>query len=101
MIPVGRLEVQFTPSFQRDLKRLRKRHVDDAPLAEVIDLIIENTPEALDELRRRHRMHSLSGVWCGSAECHVCNAGDWLLIWRTFDNVALMQRTGSHNELFR
>ena len=46
-------------------------------------------------------MHTLRGEWAGSSECHVCNAGDWLLIWRTFGNVALMQRTGTHDELFR
>ena len=98
---MARLEAQFSQAFRRDLKRLDRRHVDDAPLAEVIDLIIENTPEALETLRRRHRMHTLRGEWAGSSECHVCNAGDWLLIWRTFGNVALMQRTGTHDELFR
>lgn len=98
---MARLEAQFSPSFARDIKRLDKKHVDDAPLAEVIDLILENTPEALETLRRRHRMHLLSGGWAGSSECHVCNAGDWLLIWRVFDGIALMQRTGTHDELFR
>lgn len=98
---MGRLKAQFSPTFQRDLKILDKKHVDDAPLAEVIDLIIENSPESLAELHRRHRMHSLTGEWAGSSECHVCNAGDWLLIWRTFDDIALMQRTGKHDDLFR
>ena len=98
---MGRLEAQFSPTFKRDLQRLDKRHVDDTPLAEVIDLIIENSPESLCELRRRHNMHSLTGGWSGSNECHACNAGDWLLIWRTFDGIALMQRTGTHDELFR
>lgn len=98
---MARLEVQFTPTFQRDLKKLKKKHVDDSPLAEVIDLIIANTPEALETLHQRHRMHTLAGNWQGSSECHVCNAGDWLLIWRTFDSIALLQRTGSHDELFR
>lgn len=98
---MARLRAQFSPSFRRDLKRLDKKHIDDAPLAEVIDLIIENTPSSLDELRRRHRMHTLSGTWAGSSECHVCNAGDWLLIWRVSGDIALMQRTGTHDELFK
>ncbi len=98
---MGRLRAQFSPTFKRDLKRLDKKHVDDAPLAEVIDLIIENSPEALAELRRRHRMHTLTGGWLGSSECHVCNAGDWLLVWRVSDDIALMQRTGTHDEIFR
>lgn len=98
---MGRLRAQFSPTFKRDLKRLDKKHVDDAPLAEVIDLIIENSPEALAELRRRHRMHTLTGGWLGGSECHVCNAGDWLLVWRVSDDIALMQRTGTHDEIFR
>ena len=98
---MGRLQARFSPTFQRDLKRLEKRHVDDAPLAEAIDLIIENTPEALEELRRRHRMHTLSGNWRGSNECHVCNAGDWLLVWCVSGDIAVMQRTGTHDEIFR
>lgn len=98
---MGRLRAQFTPSFKRDLKKLDRKHIDDAPLAEVIDLIIDNTPESLETLRRRHDMHLLKGEWAGSSECHVCNAGDWLLIWKTFDDIALLQRTGSHDDLFR
>ncbi len=98
---MGRLKAQFAPAFKRDLKRLDKKHLDDKPLEEVIDLIIENSPESLETLRRRHNMHMLTGGWSGSSECHVCNAGDWQLIWRTFNDIALMQRTGSHDDLFR
>jgi hypothetical protein len=25
-------------------------------------------------------MHKLSGKWEGSSECHVANAGDWLVV---------------------
>ena len=98
---MGRLEAQYSPAFVRDAKRLRKKHVDDTALAGVIDLIVRNTPEALERLRRRHRMHTLAGNWAGSNECHVCNVGDWLLIWRVSGNIAFIQRTGTHDELFR
>ncbi|WP_420536035.1 type II toxin-antitoxin system YafQ family toxin [Enorma phocaeensis] len=63
--------------------------------------MIENSPEAIDELRRRHNMHTLSGRWAGRNECHVANAGDWLLIWSSNAEVAFFERTGSHDELFR
>lgn len=98
---MGRLKTQFTNTFIRDARRLRKKHIDDTPLAEVIDLIVENTPKTLEELRRRRHMHTLSGSWAGSNECHVCNAGNWLLIWRVSGNIAFIQRTGTHDELFR
>ena len=98
---MSRLEAQYASAFTRDVKRLRRRHIDDAPLAEAIELIMENTSGALSELKRKHNMRSLSGKQTGSSECHVCNAGDRLLIWTTFDGIALIQRTGPHDELFR
>lgn len=96
-----RLKAAFSPSFSRDLKRVRKRGLDEGELSNVIGLIIENTPESREELRRRHRMHTLKGSWKGSSECHVANAGDWLLVWRESDGVAFLQRTGTHEEIFR
>lgn len=96
-----RIRAAFTPSFSRDLKGLRKRGLDESELMEVIDLIIENTPDSLEELWRRHRMHSLKGVWKGISKCHVANAGDWLIVWRESDGVAFLQRTGTHDEIFR
>lgn len=98
---MGRLEPDYTPAFSRDVKRLAKRHVDLAPLEDVIELVCNNDAASLDELRRRHNMHMLKGGWLGSHECHVANAGDWLLIWRSDDSVAAFQRTGTHVELFR
>lgn len=96
-----RLKATFMPSFSRDLKRIKKRKLDERDLLEVINLVIENTPEALEVLRRRHRMHSLKGSWRGSSECHVANAGDWLIVWRVSDGVAFFQRTGTHDEIFK
>ena len=45
-------------------------------------------------------MHTLKGAWRGSNECHVANAGDWLLVWRVHGGVAFLQRTGTHDEIF-
>ncbi len=98
---MGRLEPDYTPSFSRDVKRLNRRHIDLTPLEKVIELVCQNDAEALDELKRRHNMHTLKGNWLGSHECHIANAGDWLLIWRANDKVAAFQRSGSHDELFR
>ena len=97
-----RLEVKFAPSFSRDLKRLSKRHDRDmSDLAEVIDLVAENSKRSIDILKQRHNMHRLSGGWKGRCECHVANAGDWLVIWSADSKLAIFERTGSHAELFR
>lgn len=95
------LRVAYTAKFQQDAKRLKKKRCDLRPLEALIDLVAQNTPEALEELRRRHNMHDLKGEWSGGRECHVANAGDWLVIWRDKDTFVTFQRTGSHDDLFR
>lgn len=95
------LRVAYTAKLQRDVKRLKKKRYDLGPLEALIDLVAQNTLEALEELRRRHNMHKLKGEWSGSRECHVANAGDWLVIWRDEDTFVIFQRTGSHDDLFR
>ena len=95
------LKPDYTPAFKRDTKRIIKSHRSIKPLEEVVSLSLANTPESISELKRRHNMHTLSGKWSGSNECHVCNAGDWLLVWSVKGDLAVMQRTGTHDELFR
>lgn len=94
------LRPNYTSRFKKDVKRLKKKHIDMIPLRNVMQLIIDDTPTAKSELKRRHNMHVLKGDWGGSFECHVANAGDWLLIWTTSKDQAYFQRTGSHDELF-
>lgn len=97
-----RLTADFSSAFRRDLKKkARKRGWDLSELEGVIDLVLENSPGSLELLRRRHNMHRLTGNWVGRSECHVANAGDWLVIWSSSDKVAFFERTGSHDELFR
>ena len=98
---MSKLQIEPLPTYIRDVKKLLKRHVDMAKLNTVINLIADNSPEAIEELKRHHNMHSLQGLWKGHKECHVCNAGDWLLIWIVEDNVAYLERTGTHDELFK
>ncbi len=70
------LKAKFTKQFQRDVKRLERRHVNLAELSNVINLVLEDTAESKETLRRRHRAHRLQGSeWGGAIECHVGNAG--------------------------
>ncbi|MCB5631442.1 type II toxin-antitoxin system YafQ family toxin, partial [Bifidobacterium animalis] len=43
--------------------------------------------------------HTLTGDLNGVLECHIGNAGDWLLLWIRDDGTAMFMRTGSHDEL--
>ncbi len=94
------LRPEYTSKFERDVKRLKNKHVDVEPLKDVIRLVLTNDSASLEELRRRHRMHELKGSWRGTKECHVANAGDWLCVWQTTDDLAVFLRTGTHDEIF-
>lgn len=99
---MARLSADFSAAFSRDLKKkARRRNWNLAELGKLIDLVLENTPESREILRRRHNMHRLSGSWEGRNECHVANSGDWLVIWSSSDKVAFFERTGSHDEIFK
>lgn len=99
---MGRLSAEFSTAFSRDLKKkAKRRNWNLEELRRLIDLVLENTSESQEILKRRHNMHRLSGSWAGRSECHVANSGDWLVIWSSNDKVAFFERTGSHDELFR
>lgn len=93
------LKPEYTHAFERDIKRLRKKHIDFKPLKEVIRLVLEDTGESKETLRRRHRAHRLTGELDGVIECHVGNAGDWLALWVRDDGTAVFLRTGTHDEV--
>lgn len=94
------LKAQYTSKYEHDVKALVKKHCDIAPFGDVVDLVLEDTAES-KHILQQHNMHALKGAWAGSNECHFANAGDWLVIWKTGDGLAVFQRTGSHDELFR
>ena len=69
-----RLTADFSAAFSRDLKKkAKRRNWDLNELQKLIDLVLENTPESLEILKRRHNMNRLSGSWAGRNECHVAN----------------------------
>ena len=72
--------VQRTAKFERDVRALARKHYNLMLLRGVIDLVAEDTERSRSILKQPHNMHSLKGVWSGSNECHVANAGDWLVI---------------------
>ena len=83
-----------TTQFSRDVKRMRKRGKDLSKLQEVVRQLAAGTP-----LPAKHRDHPLIGLWEPSRDCHV--EPDWVLVY-TADKASLrLERTGTHNDLFR
>lgn len=89
-------DISRTPTFERDWKRLRRKHYDSAKLRKAIQTLMA---EDADTLIHTYRDHSLKGEWAGFRELHI--EGDWLLIYR-IDHGELclvLTRTGSHDAL--
>jgi mRNA interferase YafQ len=80
-------------TFERDIKRLRKRGRDLELLWPLVEAIRHNLP-----LEPRNRDHALTVEWQGFRDCHV--AFDWVLIYRTDDEAVYLTRTGTHSDLF-
>lgn len=88
-------ELEYTNSFEKDLKRCKKRGYNLQLLQEAIDILQEK-----GELPAQYRPHKLSGKLVGLWECHI--KGDWLLIWQQNDTelILIMTDTGIHADLF-
>jgi mRNA interferase YafQ len=90
-------QIEFTHSYLKDLRLIRRRQMPENELNEVIFKLAND--EILDE---RHHDHPLKGKYSGYRECHI--RPDWLLIYRKDDTKQLsllyLMRTGTHSDLF-
>ncbi len=87
--------ISYTRSFEKDVKRIKKRKYNTKILFEVI-----KTLEETGTVPAKLKPHKLSGNFKDCWECHL--KSDWLLIWRKSDNKNEIQliRTGTHSDLF-
>ncbi|MBR4910492.1 MAG: type II toxin-antitoxin system YafQ family toxin [Clostridia bacterium] len=89
-------EIRFTNQFKKDIKLAQKQGKNINKLFDVIEILANG--ETLDE---KYRDHDLSGSFKGCRECHI--ESDWLLIYEIDHNVLVLvlNRVGSHSELFK
>ena len=87
-------QIEQTKQFKRDYKKIAilGRYKKEDFLT-VVDLLANDK-----QLPEKYRDHSLINDWKDYRECHI--KPDWLLIYKKFDNIILLARTGSHSELF-
>ena len=85
--------VHESPRFLRDIKRIKKRSLDLSKLRHVVTLLSERQP-----LPIRYRDHALTGHWIGHRDCHI--QPDWVLIYQIDDDDLILERTGTHSDLF-
>jgi mRNA interferase YafQ len=90
------LESVQTPQFLRDIKNANKKHKDIATLKELIEKIVR-----LEKIPEKYKDHALSGDLQGFRELHITWKPDFLLIYKIYNNELILQRLGSHDELFK
>ena len=84
-----------TKTFDRDLKRCKKRGYDLQLIKTVIKTLV-----AQGGLPAQYHPHKLVGERKGQWECHI--KPDWLMVWEQNDQefTLLMLETGTHADLF-
>lgn len=88
------MRIVYTNQFKKDYKRAQKQNKDVNKLRVVIDKLV-----AKEKLDLRYRDHPLSGNWKGFRDCHL--EPDWVLIYKMSEEALILERTGSHSELFK
>lgn len=89
-------EIKFTSKFKKDVKIAKKQNKNIEKLFEVIELLADG--QTLDT---KYRDHSLIGNYKNTREYHI--EPDWILIYEIRNDilVLILNRVGSHSELFR
>jgi mRNA interferase YafQ len=87
------MNVAQTRQFKKDVKRMRKRGKDLEKIKAVIELLVAEEP-----LPPKNRDHKLGGNWIGRRDCHI--EPDWILIYKLTEDELLLERTGTHSDLF-
>jgi mRNA interferase YafQ len=84
----------YTGRFKKDFKLAIKRNKDENKLWNVVEKLLKNQP-----LPAKCKDHPLSGKWNTKRDCHI--EPDWILIYCIRNDDLILERIGSHSDLFR
>jgi mRNA interferase YafQ len=87
------LKITWTGQFKKDYKRISRQQKDIKALRSIIETLSKG-----ERLNPKHRDHKLSGQWVEHRECHI--GPNWLLIYRIDRSELILERMGSHADLF-
>ena len=84
----------YTTQFKKDFKRVSSQEKDITKLETVIEILLSGK-----KLDPQYRDQSLVGKWKNHRDCHI--EPDCILIYRLTKESLVLERTGSHSELFK
>lgn len=73
---------------------MMKRNKDEGKLFAIVDKLMEGSP-----LPEKYKDHALTGQWAKRRDCHI--EPDWVLIYRVKKKDLILERTGSHSDLYK
>lgn len=88
------MRLLYSTQFKKDFKKVQSQGKDVALLQNVIEKLLNKEP-----LNSKYRDHKLVGKWINHRDCHI--EPDWILIYRLTEDALILERTGSHSELFK
>lgn len=88
------MNLVYTSQFKKDFKRVSKQGKDFQKLEFIIETLLSK--KILDP---KFKDHPLSGKWKNHRDCHI--EPDWLLIYQITSDSLILERTGSHSDLFK
>ena len=88
------MKLIYTTQFKKDFKKIKKRQKNISKLTVVIEKLLGQK-----KLEPKYKDHSLSGKYQSHRDCHI--EPDWILIYRITEDELILERTGSHSDLFK
>jgi len=82
-----------TKQFKKDFKRVLNRGKEKERLFLFLEILVED-----GEIPAAYKDHPLRGNWVGRRDCHI--EPDWILIYSKTETEIILERTGTHSDLF-
>ena len=88
------MKLIYTTQFKKDFKKIKKQQKNISKLTVLIEKLLGQ-----EKLEPKYEDHSLSGKYRSHRDCHI--EPNWILIYRITKNELVLERTGSHSDLFK
>jgi len=88
------LKLIYTAQFKKDFKKIKKQQKNISKLTVLIEKLLGQ-----EKLEPKYEDHSLSGKYRSHRDCHI--EPNWILIYRITKNELVLERIGSHSDLFK
>ena len=88
------MNIVYTGKFKKDAKRLIKQHKSLDKLYEIVEKLSNG-----ELLPPKNKDHPLIGKWQSRRDCHI--EPNWILIYCIKGDDLILERTGSHSDLFK